>query len=41
MERDIFRQMEFKPIVADDVKIMDARLFTGEPLGIRGRWEEC
>jgi len=40
LERDIFGQMEFRPAVADDVKIMDARLFTGEPLEIRSRWNE-
>ncbi len=35
IEKDIFDQMEFRPAVADDLKIMDARLFRDEPMGLK------
>ncbi|MDD5167537.1 MAG: hypothetical protein PHN75_01875, partial [Syntrophales bacterium] len=38
MERDIMGQMEFRPTVSPDVKIMDKRLFTNGPLSIKETW---
>lgn len=38
IEKDIMNQMEFRPAVAPDLKIMDSRLFTNEPLNIRESW---
>lgn len=38
IERDIFNQMEFKPLVADDLKVMEHKLFTGEILGLRSKF---
>ena len=39
IERDIFNQMEFRPLVADTVKVMDQRLFTGEALGLKEKFD--
>ena len=39
LEKDIFGQMEFRPIVAKDLKEMDKRIFTGEPLGLKEKME--
>lgn len=33
IEKDILGQMQFKPILADTIKIMDKRLFAPEPMG--------
>jgi propionate CoA-transferase len=38
MEKDIMSQMEFRPAVSSDLKIMDKNLFTAEPLNIRKSW---
>ena len=35
LERDIFSQMDFRPLVSPDLKEMDARLFRNENMGIR------
>ncbi|HSV22200.1 MAG TPA: hypothetical protein VLJ17_04140 [Xanthobacteraceae bacterium] len=35
IERDIFAQMEFKPIVRNDPVIMDERIFSSEPMRLR------
>jgi propionate CoA-transferase len=34
LERDIFGQMEFRPKVASDLKLMDSRLFRAEKMGL-------
>lgn len=34
LQKDILDQMDFKPMI-DDYKIMDSRLFSGEPVGLR------
>ena len=34
LEKDILAQMEFKPEIADDLKIMDSRIFKDEPMGL-------
>ncbi|MHB0999527.1 MAG: acyl CoA:acetate/3-ketoacid CoA transferase [Armatimonadota bacterium] len=34
LQRDILDLMDFQPIVADDLKTMDERIFTDEPMGI-------
>ena len=34
IEKDILPYMEFAPIVPEDVKLMDARLFAEEPMGL-------
>lgn len=33
MERDLFAQMGFRPVVHPDLKLMDARLFDPQPMG--------
>ena len=35
VERDIIAQMDFKPIVREDLEIMDARIFGSGPMGLR------
>ncbi|GAC1343307.1 MAG: acyl CoA:acetate/3-ketoacid CoA transferase [Acetobacteraceae bacterium] len=35
LERDILAQMEFVPAVADPLRLMDARVFRPEPMGLR------
>lgn len=35
LEKDILAQMEFKPLIASDLKEMDARLFKEEKMGIK------
>lgn len=35
LRKDILPQMEFKPIIAEDLKTMDPRIFTEGPMGIR------
>ncbi len=34
LEEDILSQMDFKPIVSDDLKQMDARIFMDRPMGL-------
>lgn len=34
-ERDVIAHMGFRPAVADDVALMDARIFSPEPMGLR------
>ena len=34
LERDILSHMQFKPLVADDLKVMEARIFQDEPMGL-------
>ncbi|MHB1458986.1 MAG: acyl CoA:acetate/3-ketoacid CoA transferase [Armatimonadota bacterium] len=34
LERDILAHMDFKPIIADDLKIMDPRIFIDEPMNL-------
>lgn len=34
LQKDILDQMEFKPEIADDLKIMDSKLFTDEKMGL-------
>lgn len=38
LEKDVLAQMEFAPTVAPEVKLMDARLFRPEPLGLSATW---
>jgi propionate CoA-transferase len=38
LEKDILGQMGFKPIIARDLKIMEKRFFTDEPLGLKAFW---
>ena len=33
LQRDVLDQMEFKPLIAEDLKIMDARIFTDCKMG--------
>ena len=35
VSKDIIAQMEFKPHIAKDLKLMDARIFRDEPMGIK------
>ena len=35
VERDILEQMEFRPIMRRDPAIMDRRIFSSEPMGLR------
>ncbi len=35
LEKDILGQMGFKPIIPDDVKLMDSKLFYNEPFGLK------
>jgi propionate CoA-transferase len=35
LERDILEQMDFKPVMRQAPKLMDARIFKDEPMGIR------
>ena len=34
LERDVLAHMGFKPLIASDLKTMDARLFRPEPMGL-------
>ncbi|MGF1875985.1 3-oxoacid CoA-transferase [Photobacterium frigidiphilum] len=34
LERDVLAQMEFTPIINANLKLMDARIFTDEPMGL-------
>ena len=35
VERDIIAQMDFSPIVRDQLEMMDARIFRSQPMGLR------
>lgn len=35
LEKDVLAHMDFKPIIAPDLKIMDERIFRDSPMGIR------
>ena len=35
LEKDIIAQMEFKPVISPNLKVMDAKIFTDEPMGIK------
>ena len=35
LQRDILDQMEFQPMVAEDLRQMDPRIFTDQPMGLR------
>ena len=34
LEKDILSLMDFKPIIAKDLKLMDARIFEDKPMGL-------
>ncbi len=34
VERDVLAHMSFRPAIADDLKLMDARLFMPQPMGL-------
>ena len=34
LERDILGQMEFRPVIADDLQLMDSRIFQPNPMGL-------
>ena len=34
LEKDILNQMEFRPIISDDLKLMDERIFKDEKMGL-------
>ena len=34
LQKDVLDQMEFKPAIAEDLKLMDERLFKDEPMGL-------
>jgi len=40
LEKDIVAQMEFRPLMAKTLKVMDQRIFTGESLGLREKMDE-
>ncbi len=40
LEKDIFAHMQFRPLVAEDLKIMDVELFTGESLDLKAKWNQ-
>lgn len=35
LEKDILNQMCFKPQIAEDLKLMDERIFLEQPMGIK------
>jgi propionate CoA-transferase len=34
LEKDVLQQMEFKPLISADLKLMDARIFRPEAMGL-------
>jgi propionate CoA-transferase len=34
LEKDVLSKMDFKPVMASDIKLMDARIFTDAPMGL-------
>ena len=39
VERDVLDRMDFKPLIAANLKTMDARLFKPAPMGLRAMIE--
>ncbi|MCM3125092.1 MULTISPECIES: CoA-transferase [unclassified Mesobacillus] len=37
LERDILSQMNFRPLIAKDLKLMDSRIFMDEPMGLKDK----
>ncbi|MDR1701251.1 MAG: acyl CoA:acetate/3-ketoacid CoA transferase, partial [Sporomusaceae bacterium] len=35
LEKDVLGQMEFRPIIAEDLKIMDERIFYDKPMQLK------
>ncbi|MPN42496.1 Acetate CoA-transferase YdiF [bioreactor metagenome] len=35
LEKDVLAQMNFKPVIADDLKTMDGRIFRNEIMGLK------
>jgi propionate CoA-transferase len=35
LEKDILSQMNFRPLIAKDLKLMDSRIFMNEPMGLK------
>ena len=35
LERDVLARMEFRPLLADEIKPMDARIFREETMGLQ------
>lgn len=35
LQSDVLNQMEFKPVIADDLKMMDEKLFTNKKMGLK------
>ncbi|MBO5995443.1 MAG: 3-oxoacid CoA-transferase [Firmicutes bacterium] len=35
LQKDVLDQMEYKPIIAEDLKLMDERIFRDEPMGLK------
>ena len=35
LEQDILRSMDFKPIISPELKLMDRRIFSEEPMGLQ------
>ncbi len=35
LDEDILKYMDFKPIISDDLKIMDEKIFKNEPMGLK------
>ena len=34
LQKDILDKMEFKPLIADELKVMDARIFLDQKMGL-------
>lgn len=37
IEKDILQHMDFKPIISNDLKVMDCRIFMEKPMGIKNK----
>ncbi|MCR4708846.1 MAG: 3-oxoacid CoA-transferase [Clostridiales bacterium] len=35
LQKDVLDQMEYKPLIAEDLKLMDERIFRDEPMGLK------
>lgn len=35
LEKDILAQMDFVPVIAEDLKLMDSRIFKNEKMGLK------
>eukprot|EP01125_Pyxidicula_operculata_P013518 TRINITY_DN4485_c0_g1_i3.p1 TRINITY_DN4485_c0_g1~~TRINITY_DN4485_c0_g1_i3.p1 ORF type:complete len:719 (-),score=195.32 TRINITY_DN4485_c0_g1_i3:259-2415(-) len=40
LKKDILDQMDFEPIIRQPLKVMDVRIFNGDPMGLEGDWFE-